>query len=269
MKRLTIAIKEDEEFKGLVDKIHKKSLKEQQAIASTSSWQQQFVEALTVGDSGDVDCDGKEGAEVAKPGCMDYVMHYLTLPWKLLFALIPPTEYLGGWLCFCVSIVLIGLVTGIVGDVAGLFGCTVGLKDAVTAITFVALGTSVPDTFASKVAAVNDEFADSSIGNVNGSNAVNVFMGLGLAWTVAAIYHEVAGTCCGFAVAGGELGFSVGLFTGLACATYIVLVIRRSHKVAGGALGGPQPLKGITVGLFVSFWMIYVLCSALKAYCHI
>lgn len=268
MKRLTIAIKEDEEFKGLVDKIHKKSLKEQQAIGSTSSWQQQFVEALTVGDSGDAECDKEDGAEASKPGCMDYVMHYLTLPWKLLFALIPPTEYGGGWVCFCVSIILIGLVTGVVGDVAGLFGCTVGLKDAVTAITFVALGTSVPDTFASKAAAVKDEFADSSIGNVNGSNAVNVFMGLGLAWTVASIYHAALGTCCGFAVAGGELGFSVGLFSGLAVCTYIVLIVRRSHKVAGGALGGSQPLKGISTGLFVSFWMIYVLCSALKTYCY-
>ena len=268
MKRLTIAIKEDEEFRGLVDKIHKKSLAQQQAVASTSSWQQQFVEALTVGDSGEEDCD-KEGGQAAKPGCIDYVMHYLTLPWKLLFALIPPTEYFGGWLCFVVSIVLIGLVTGIVGDVASLFGCTVGLKDAVTAITFVALGTSVPDTFASKVAAINDEFADSSIGNVNGSNAVNVFMGLGLAWTVAAIYHEAAGTCCGFAVAGGDLGFSVGLFSGLAVLTYIVLIVRRSHKVAGGALGGAQPIKGITSGLLVAFWMTYVLCSSLKTYCHI
>ena len=33
------------------------------------------------------------------------------------------------------------------------------------------------DTFASKVAAVQDEYADSSIGNVTGSNGVNVFLG--------------------------------------------------------------------------------------------
>ena len=39
------------------------------------------------------------------------------------------------------------------GDVASIFGCMVGMKDAVTAITLVALGTSLPDTFASKIAA--------------------------------------------------------------------------------------------------------------------
>ena len=33
-----------------------------------------------------------------------------------------------------------------------------------------------------------DETADNSIGNVTGSNSVNVFLGLGLPWSLAAIY---------------------------------------------------------------------------------
>lgn len=33
--------------------------------------------------------------------------------------------------------------------------------------------------------------ADNSVGNVTGSNSVNVFLGLGLPWTLAAIYHYV------------------------------------------------------------------------------
>ena len=51
-------------------------------------------------------------------------------------------------------------------------GAAMGLKSTVTAITFVALGTSLPDTFASKTAAVQDAGADNAIGNVTGSNAV-------------------------------------------------------------------------------------------------
>jgi len=54
---------------------------------------------------------------------------------------------------------------------------------------------SISDTFASKVAAVQDEFADASVGNVTGSNAVNVFLGIGIAWTIAAIYHEFIKSC--------------------------------------------------------------------------
>lgn len=45
------------------------------------------------------------------------------------------------------------------------------------------------DTFASKVAAIQDKYADASVGNVTGSNAVNVFLGIGVAWTIAAVYH--------------------------------------------------------------------------------
>lgn len=71
-------------------------------------------------------------------------MHFLTVFWKILFALVPPTDYCNGWACFCVSISVIGLLTAVIGDLASHFGCTVGLKDSVTAVVFVALGTSVP-----------------------------------------------------------------------------------------------------------------------------
>lgn len=52
---------------------------------------------------------------------------------------------------------------------------------------------SVSDTFASKVAAIQDKYADASVGNVTGSNAVNVFLGIGVAWSIAAIYHNSKG----------------------------------------------------------------------------
>lgn len=45
------------------------------------------------------------------------------------------------------------------------------------------------DMFASKVAAAQDQYADASVGNVTGSNAVNVFLGIGIAWSIAAIYR--------------------------------------------------------------------------------
>ncbi len=51
-----------------------------------------------------------------------------------------------------------------------------------------------PDTFASKVAAIQDQYADASIGNVTGSNAVNVFLGIGVSpahlkshWLIAGV----------------------------------------------------------------------------------
>merc|ERR1719272_1071083 len=114
-------------------------------------------------------------------------MHAITAPWKLLFACVPPCDYGGGWICFCCSLSMIGFVTVLIGDMANLLGCCLDLPASITAITFVALGTSLPDTFASKQAAEQDEFADASIVNVTGSNSVNVFLGLGLPWVIATI----------------------------------------------------------------------------------
>jgi len=83
---------------------------------------------------------------------------------------------------------MIAGVTALVGDLASLVGCCLGMPTEVAAITLVALGTSLPDTFASKAAAECDQYADASIGNITGSNSVNVFLGLGMPWTLAAIY---------------------------------------------------------------------------------
>merc|ERR1712187_727188 len=80
----------------------------------------------------------------------------------------------------------------VVGECAGLLGCSIGIPPDICAITLVALGTSLPDTFASKIAAVQDNTADNSIGNITGSNSVNVFLGLGMPWTLAAIYWLAA-----------------------------------------------------------------------------
>lgn len=66
-------------------------------------------------------------------------MHYVSVAWKLLFALIPPTDYMNGWLTFIISIVTIGVLTAIIGDAAALFGCTIGLKDSVGLVVVVVL----------------------------------------------------------------------------------------------------------------------------------
>ncbi|XP_030017762.1 solute carrier family 8 member 4b isoform X2 [Sphaeramia orbicularis] len=272
--QLEVVIEESYEFKkavdillyrakkSTVDKLIKKT--NLALVVGSSSWREQFVSAVTVSAGDD---DEEESGEERLPSCFDYIMHFLTVFWKVLFAFVPPTEYWNGWACFIVSISLIGVLTAVTGDLASHFGCTIGLKDSVTAVVFVALGTSVPDTFASKVAAIQDQYADASIGNVTGSNAVNVFLGIGVAWTIAAIAWRSKGKP--FKVDPGNLAFSVTLFTILALVSVITLLYRRRATVAGGELGGPRTCKIITSLLFVSLWLIYILLASLEAYCHI
>lgn len=122
------------------------------------------------------------------------------------------------------------------------------------------------DTFASKVSAVNDKYADGSIGNVTGSNGVNVFLGIGIAWTIAAIYHNVQGRV--FKVDAGTLAFSVTIFCVEAAVAIVVLMLRRSKPI-GGELGGPLIPKIFTTAFFVCLWLLYVILSSLEAYCVI
>ncbi|XP_073464653.1 sodium/calcium exchanger 3 isoform X1 [Aquarana catesbeiana] len=260
--KLEVVIEESYEFKSTVDKLIKKT--NLALVVGTHSWRDQFMEAITVSAAGDEDED--ESGEERLPSCFDYVMHFLTVFWKVLFACVPPTEYLNGWACFVISIVIIGILTAIIGDLASHFGCTIGLKDSVTAVVFVAFGTSVPDTFASKVAATQDVYADASIGNVTGSNAVNVFLGIGIAWSVAAIYWASKGQ--EFHVQAGTLAFSVTLFTIFAFVCISVLLYRRRPSI-GGELGGPRSCRLATTLLFVTLWLLYILFATLEAYCYI
>jgi len=261
--KIQIRIKESKEFKNSVDKMMQKA--NASMMVGSSSWLDQFTEAFVV-QADDEEEEGEEGegdGEEKMPSCGDYIMHFLTLPWKLLFALIPPTAIYNGYPTFVISICAIGGCTAVIGDVAGHLGCFINLKDSVNAIAFVALGTSVPDTFASKTAAIEDETADASVGNVTGSNAVNVFLGIGIAWTMAAVYHGVNNTV--FRVPVGSLGFSVTVFCIEALLAILILFARRSPAV-GGELGGPKSIKTVTSAIFVFFWVFYVLISALEAY---
>jgi len=244
-----------------------------------TNWKDQFVEAIYVNGSPE---DMKEAS------ASDIAMHVVTFLWKLIFAFVPPTDYSDGWVCFCVALMMIGGVTAIIGDMAGLLGCTMGVPDSVTAITFVALGTSLPDTFASRTAAKQDPYADASIGNVTGSNSVNVFLGLGLPWMIAAIFWSLEGVnedwisnntlaangagewavtkykdTGGFVVVAGDLGFSVLIFCGCAIICIFHLILRR--KMYGGELGGPEKPKYISAAFYVLLWFVYIIMSSLKA----
>jgi len=153
------------------------------------------------------------------------ISHFFTITWKVLFALVPPTQWGGGWPAFLVALTFIGGVTAIVGEVASMLGCVCGMPDSVTAITLVALGTSLPDTFASMTAAKSSEYADSAVGNVTGSNSVNVFLGLGLPWVIASTYQENRGKQ--YITPPGDLAFSVTVFVICSLICFFILGVRR------------------------------------------
>jgi len=221
------------------------------------TWGSQFVTACMLHPT-----KGEDG-EIQDIDAIDGMMHFITIGWKLFFALIPPAHKGGGVPCLLISLTFIGVVTYVVGEFANLFGCVLGIKPGVTAITFVALGTSLPDTFASMTAAQQEKYADAAVGNVTGSNSVNVFLGLGLPWVIACIYENSYNQAPYF-VPAGSLGFSVVVFVICAVCCIIALLVRR-WKV-GGELGGSNNGRMITLVFMVFLWFIYITMSILQAY---
>jgi solute carrier family 8 (sodium/calcium exchanger) len=270
------------------------------AIKGNQNWLQQFKDAIfQVGDDDDEE-EGEEGepaGEKEGPSYQDYFVHFMAVPWKLLFAFVPPVDYCGGWACFFGALVMIAVVTALVSDMANLVGCCLDILPETAAITFVALGTSLPDTFASMTAAMMDPYADASIGNVTGSNSINVFMGIGLAWSLAAFKWQFSepdehwakgykhltdkqkenvmdflGNPTGavdsvvFITPAGSIWFNLMVFSVNAFFAIQHLYARRRRF--GGELGGPK--KGImgqyfSASFLIFQWFIYLGSSVLFA----
>ncbi|XP_070172877.1 sodium/calcium exchanger 2-like isoform X9 [Littorina saxatilis] len=221
------------------------------------TWGGQFAQAMTVAPEKD-----EEGNEVL-PKWHHYLMHFISFFWKVFCALIPPTSIGGAWPSFFVSLVFIGAMTTLVEQVGKLLGCVVGLENSVTGITIIALGTSLPDTFASRTAALQDEHADAAIGNITGSNSVNVFLGLGLPWVIKTIHALIYGYT--FKVKTDNLAQSVTIFGTAGTICIVCLLLRR--KIIGGELGGKTLSSKLVFAVFLFvLWLLYIILSSLKAY---
>lgn len=112
------------------------------------TWSMQFKNAVMLGPIVD-----EEEHEITDVDLYEALCHFLQIGWKLAFATVPPPGMYGGAPCFVVSLAYIGVVTFVVGEVATVLGCVLYIRESVAAITLVALGTSLPDTFASMTAA--------------------------------------------------------------------------------------------------------------------
>ena len=264
----TVTIESDDKMKSKIDRVARLlSVDRQKAGMLGSAWKEQVEEALFL----------DEEARTPK----GYFMHALMLPWKLLFGILPPADAFGGWGLFVCSLLGIMLQVMLIGDLASQTGCIVGLRDSVTAITVVALGTSLPDLFASMKAACDDPTADNSVGNVTGSNSVNVFMGLGLPWLVASIYWAGVGPTevwkshypalaaeypqGGFVVCAGSLAFSVTVFTIVAIITLCSILARRFFLHPAQELGGDKKIAYMTFAFFIVLYFTYLVFSILRA----
>ncbi len=218
------------------------------------SWVGQFKEAVLP--SYDPD-DGNLWVTMA--------VHYISFTFKVICACLPPAEWMSGYPCLTVTLLVLAATMVVVKEVAEQFGCACGLSDLMTGMSIVAMGTSLPDTFAAQYAAIQDDSAvshresikadasgrfrllpssyvpvvvsfchqDAAIGCVMGSNAVNVIIGLGLPWIIYTGYSATVQKTA-YKVESGVLGFAVIIFFILAFIAVVMIMVRRK---IGGELG--------------------------------
>eukprot|EP00850_Spirogloea_muscicola_P003048 SM000012S25310 [mRNA] locus=s12:228229:231058:- [translate_table: standard] len=223
-----------------------------------SLWKQQVCSAMTV------KCQTDESGRPVAAKLLDLVMNPIMFPWKVLFAVaIPPAKVLHGWVAFLFAIAFITGISAVVIELAHLFGCVTGAKDLVIAITILATGTSWPDLVASKIAADHESTADSAIANINASNSINVFVGIGIPWLLTAIYDRVK-LHQAYKVPASGLTFSLFTYFGTFIACVLFVFWRR--RVLGGELGGPRGWAWVSSFFFLTLWFIFLLLSCLKAY---
>ncbi|XP_024369000.1 magnesium/proton exchanger 1 isoform X3 [Physcomitrium patens] len=222
-----------------------------------SLWKMQFLDAIFI--EKHVDESGKDHSPIA----VDCVGHLIILPWRFLFAFLPPPMLLNGWPAFMCALAFITVISCFLIKLANSFGCVTGVSDYVLALTILAVGTSWPDLIASKIAAKHLPTADSAIANINASNCINVYVGTGIPWLLQSFYNKLQ-LDEEFRVPSVGIGFSLMLFLVTFVLCQIVVVGRRF--IFEGELGGPRKWAWASSFYFIFLWLIFVIFSCLRNY---
>ncbi|KAI7982148.1 Magnesium/proton exchanger [Camellia lanceoleosa] len=221
-----------------------------------SIWKQQFVDALKL-----------ESTESRKLNSIylrvgRIFWHILLVPWRLLFAFVPPCQIAHGWIAFICSLIFISGIAYIVTQFTDLISCVTGINAYVIAFTALAAGTSWPDLVASKIAAERQTTADSAIANITCSNSVNIYIGIGVPWFIDTAYNFIALREPLRIQNAKGLSFSLLVFFCTSVGCIAVLVFRR--QTLGAELGGPRLWAWLTSAYLMMLWIIFVVLSSLK-----
>lgn len=90
------------------------------------------------------------------------------------------------WAAFAVSLVWITILSYFMVEIMLKLGCIWGIPDVVMGLTFLAMGTSIPDALGS-ISVAKEGHGDMAVSNAVGSNVFDICVGLGLPWMIKAI----------------------------------------------------------------------------------
>ncbi|KAK4750369.1 hypothetical protein SAY87_027818 [Trapa incisa] len=221
-----------------------------------SVWKQHFVDAFRL------ENPESRKLENASRRFSRILWQLLLIPWRFLFAFVPPYQIAHGWIAFICSLIFISGIAYVVTKLTDLISCTTGINSYVIAFTALAGGTSWPDLVASKIAAERQTTADSAIANIICSNSVNIYVGIGIPWLIDTAYNFIAFREPLRMENAAGLSFSLLVFFSTSVGCIGVLVLRR--LTLGAELGGPRFWAWMTCIYLMFLWLIFVVLSSLR-----
>lgn len=134
---------------------------------------------------------------VPEDGYFRQMCWIITWPINLLFYFTIPNCNKKRWrncypLTFIMSILYIGSLSYFVAWMVTVIGYTIGVPDTVMGITFLAIGTSVPEGYSS-VIVCRQGYGNMAISNSVGSNIFDILFCLGLPWLIKALAFTEGG----------------------------------------------------------------------------
>jgi solute carrier family 8 (sodium/calcium exchanger) len=200
--------------------------------------------------------------------CEETCMHFFSMPWKVLFAVLPPSHIGGGWPTLFMGLAVMVGITYVISELATAIGCLLNMCTAIQALTIISLGFNLPEFYASQLAAegLRSINAEPSIGFIPGANAMKIFLGLGLPWTIKSIMKSgsESGILCIGTDHTGELSFVSLLLAVLSLLVFLLLLYRRATNK--GELGGPTCSRALSSCFLVVLWFVFVVIVSLNCF---
>lgn len=193
--------------------------------------------------------------------CIGWLWYILKAPWLGLFTItIPHCDKCPDLypLTFIMCIVWMGGLCFVEVILVSFMGCTWNIDATVLGITFLAVGTSVPDAIASLIVARNGE-GDMAIANAVGSNVFDMLLGLGLPWFIGDLIFRGTGLTIGIC------GLPVGIYVnrdGILVSTIILLATVAVYAIVLIACRCHLN-SGVAIGLFV--WYVLYLAITISS----
>jgi hypothetical protein len=200
--------------------------------------------------------------------CEETCMHFFSMPWKILFAFIPSSHIGGGWPTFITALGVMVGITYVISELATAIGCLLNMCTAIQALTIISLGFNLPEFYASQLAAEGHRSinAEPAIGFIPGANAMKIFLGLGLPWTIKSILKSSSGAgilCIGIDHTG-DLSFVALLLAVLSLLVFLILMYRRATNK--GELGGETCSRALSSCFLVVLWFVFVVIVSLNCF---